>query len=418
MAGRSTAGSPRNSPSSAWVESWSSISSASTSVIGTRRIATSATASASTPPMPTSTVGPNCSSWETPAISSRVPETMGATSTPVASSSGLAASSSSCAAAATAPGSDNPRRTSPRSVLCAICSPHSLTATGRPTPVAASAAISASVTRCSGAKGTPKPASRAFESASDSVRDMPRRLRGAVAAVEATASAHLSIRLRSSETWDVHRDRDLARDVPRAETDRVSAREIDDYLAALDEPKRGTLEQLRRTILGVVPDAEQCISYGMPAFKLDGKAVAGFGAFKHHLSYFPHSGSVIPGAAGRPRRLHGIEGNAAVPDRHAVARAPGEEAHRRPSPAARWRLSTRRVLPRTEMGGGRLHRPGIAEFTVPASGGTLSRSQNDRQLTPGRSARDQRRSHDPVLRRRRGHPDRWRPLATACCRPS
>ena len=81
---------------------------------------------------------------------------------------------------------------------------------------------------------------------------------------------------------------------PRAETDRVSAREIDDYLAALDEPERGTLEQLRRTILGVVPDAEQCISYGMPAFKLDGKAVAGFGAFKRHLSYFPHSGSVIP----------------------------------------------------------------------------------------------------------------------------
>jgi len=74
----------------------------------------------------------------------------------------------------------------------------------------------------------------------------------------------------------------------------VSAREIDEYLAALDEPKRGTLERLRRTILDVVPDADQCISYGMPAFKLDGKAVAGFAAFKNHLSYFPHSGSVIP----------------------------------------------------------------------------------------------------------------------------
>jgi uncharacterized protein YdhG (YjbR/CyaY superfamily) len=74
----------------------------------------------------------------------------------------------------------------------------------------------------------------------------------------------------------------------------MSAREIDEYLAALDEPKRGTLERLRRTILDVVPDADQVISYGMPAFKLDGKAVAGFAAFKNHLSYFPHSGSVIP----------------------------------------------------------------------------------------------------------------------------
>src|SRR4249920_3787877 len=74
----------------------------------------------------------------------------------------------------------------------------------------------------------------------------------------------------------------------------MSAQEIDDYLATLDEPKRGTLERLRSTILEVVPDAEQCISYSMPAFRVDGNVVAGFAAFKNHLSYFPHSGSVLP----------------------------------------------------------------------------------------------------------------------------
>ena len=73
----------------------------------------------------------------------------------------------------------------------------------------------------------------------------------------------------------------------------MSEHDIDEYLAALDEPRRGTLEALRRTILEVVPQAEQCISYGMPAFKLQGKTVAGFAAFKHHLSYLPHSGSVL-----------------------------------------------------------------------------------------------------------------------------
>lgn len=73
----------------------------------------------------------------------------------------------------------------------------------------------------------------------------------------------------------------------------MSAREIDHYLAGVDEPKRSTLEALRRTILEVLPDAEQCISYGMPAFKVRGKAIAGFAAFKQHLSYFPHSGSVL-----------------------------------------------------------------------------------------------------------------------------
>jgi len=74
----------------------------------------------------------------------------------------------------------------------------------------------------------------------------------------------------------------------------VSKKEVDDYLASLEEPKRGTLEALRRTILEVVPEAEEGISYGVPAFRLQGKVVAGFAAFKNHLSYLPHSGSVFP----------------------------------------------------------------------------------------------------------------------------
>ena len=74
----------------------------------------------------------------------------------------------------------------------------------------------------------------------------------------------------------------------------VSAQEIDQYLDALEEPKRGTLAQLRRRILDVIPEAEQGMSYGLPAFKIRGKTVAGFAAFKNHLSYLPHSGSVFP----------------------------------------------------------------------------------------------------------------------------
>jgi uncharacterized protein YdhG (YjbR/CyaY superfamily) len=74
----------------------------------------------------------------------------------------------------------------------------------------------------------------------------------------------------------------------------VSKDEIDEYLDSLEEPKRTTLAQLRDTIVAIVPDAEQGISYGMPAFKLRGKTIAGFAAFKNHLSYLPHSGSVIP----------------------------------------------------------------------------------------------------------------------------
>lgn len=74
----------------------------------------------------------------------------------------------------------------------------------------------------------------------------------------------------------------------------VSAQQIDQYLDALEEPKRTTLAQLRQMILDILPEAEQGISYGVPAFKVQGKTIAGFAAFKNHLSYLPHSGSVIP----------------------------------------------------------------------------------------------------------------------------
>jgi uncharacterized protein YdhG (YjbR/CyaY superfamily) len=74
----------------------------------------------------------------------------------------------------------------------------------------------------------------------------------------------------------------------------MSAAEIDEYLDRLDEPKRSTLRRIRRDILAVVPDAEQCISYAVPGFKVAGKTIAGFAAFKNHLSYLPHSGSVLP----------------------------------------------------------------------------------------------------------------------------
>ena len=74
----------------------------------------------------------------------------------------------------------------------------------------------------------------------------------------------------------------------------MTAAEIDAYLDQLEEPKRSTLIQLRRDILTVLPDAEQGIAYGVPAFKVEGKTVAGFAAFKNHLSYLPHSGSVFP----------------------------------------------------------------------------------------------------------------------------
>lgn len=73
----------------------------------------------------------------------------------------------------------------------------------------------------------------------------------------------------------------------------MSEQELDAYLAEVEEPKRATLQQLRETIRSIVPAAEEGMSYGCPAFRLNGKVIAGFAAFSNHLSYLPHSGSVL-----------------------------------------------------------------------------------------------------------------------------
>jgi uncharacterized protein YdhG (YjbR/CyaY superfamily) len=81
----------------------------------------------------------------------------------------------------------------------------------------------------------------------------------------------------------------------------MASEDVDRYLAGLDEPKRATLEEMRRRILKVLPDAEQTISYGCPAFKANGEVVAGLAAFKKHLSYLPHSGSVLAAVGEKTR---------------------------------------------------------------------------------------------------------------------
>jgi uncharacterized protein YdhG (YjbR/CyaY superfamily) len=68
---------------------------------------------------------------------------------------------------------------------------------------------------------------------------------------------------------------------------------IDEYLAPLSSEKGAVLSKLRNTIRSIVPKAEECISYRIPAFRLDGVVVAGFCATAQGCSYFPFSGSTL-----------------------------------------------------------------------------------------------------------------------------
>ena len=62
--------------------------------------------------------------------------------------------------------------------------------------------------------------------------------------------------------------------------------EIDAYLAALPDDQRTALQHLRETIAAAAPDAEEVISYAMPAFRYRGRGVVTFLAAKKHLSLF------------------------------------------------------------------------------------------------------------------------------------
>jgi uncharacterized protein YdhG (YjbR/CyaY superfamily) len=68
-------------------------------------------------------------------------------------------------------------------------------------------------------------------------------------------------------------------------------RSVDAYLAALSDATRTALEKLRRDIKAAAPRAEECISYGIPAFRLDGKLLVHFGAATKHCAFYP--GAVI-----------------------------------------------------------------------------------------------------------------------------
>jgi uncharacterized protein YdhG (YjbR/CyaY superfamily) len=73
---------------------------------------------------------------------------------------------------------------------------------------------------------------------------------------------------------------------------KVVPQDIDEYLAGVPEPARGTLEKVRTSVRSAAAEATEAISYGMPTFEYKGNLVA-FAAFSKHCSFFPMSYAVI-----------------------------------------------------------------------------------------------------------------------------
>jgi len=74
---------------------------------------------------------------------------------------------------------------------------------------------------------------------------------------------------------------------------KTSPKTIDQYLAALSDDKRAALEKLRKTIKAAAPKAEEGISYGLAAFRIDGKPLVAFGASANHCAFYPMSSNTV-----------------------------------------------------------------------------------------------------------------------------
>lgn len=73
----------------------------------------------------------------------------------------------------------------------------------------------------------------------------------------------------------------------------AGAKTIDEYLSDVAEDKRVALQKLRKDIRAAAPGVAECICYGIPAFRLEGKFMFGFGAGAKHCSFYPGARPIV-----------------------------------------------------------------------------------------------------------------------------
>jgi uncharacterized protein YdhG (YjbR/CyaY superfamily) len=121
----------------------------------------------------------------------------------------------------------------------------------------------------------------------------------------------------------------MRRSTGRRSVDSGKHRTIDEYLAPLDIEKRASLQKLRKSIQSAAPRADECISYGIPAFRLDGRLLVAFGAGAKHCAFYPGA---------RPIEAHRKELRAYSTSKGTVRFPPGSPL---PGPLVRKLVKTR-----------------------------------------------------------------------------
>ncbi len=72
---------------------------------------------------------------------------------------------------------------------------------------------------------------------------------------------------------------------------KTNFKDVEDYISTFDDNVRPALEQLRATIVKAAPDAEEVISYQMPAYKYYGMLVY-FAGYKNHIGFYPTASGI------------------------------------------------------------------------------------------------------------------------------
>src|SRR6266702_6912568 len=82
-----------------------------------------------------------------------------------------------------------------------------------------------------------------------------------------------------------------------------SPKTIDEWLASVNANHRDALQEIREAIHAVTPNAEECISYGIPAFRLNGRSLVFFGAWANHCALYPGEFCHVEKISERAKRL-------------------------------------------------------------------------------------------------------------------
>lgn len=88
----------------------------------------------------------------------------------------------------------------------------------------------------------------------------------------------------------------------------AATRATETYLANIPEPFRGALDALREKIRTISPEAEEAIVYGAPGFRLGGRPLVCYAAFKAHCAFYPMNPALLESLSGRLKNFRTSKG--------------------------------------------------------------------------------------------------------------